>query len=350
MPSNLRRWNAIISGSEHIASNHDERDCADSAFVPLSMQSDKDDMIESQALDAALVCRLGLSIDRTSAGTEFASKLVKSRMATALCVKPVRTLVAACYSVDPIMAWAAFQIIICFRSCDAFRVLMNLIRDGLIDPGPRGVLVTKWAVMKAYDRVLQELWKTDSGSICAYMTYRKASRVPHFATVSLQAFLATLSGGASLLDTLDCSRRIPLHGLKDASTVLAQWTGSKGHESTFNVDLAVQAMLSHCGVQMPSNAPGIDLMLVFCRDEQQPIAPSNLLVILFRSQSEANLDTAKAPQRFVDRFTQNGVPVIFILHEVDPQDRPFSIVREEASVRHSLNPPDNSAGLLICIR
>lgn len=327
MPGSLHRWGAPLRNLT-VSSTSQEKGPARLAFTKLSLFFDRNRQPDTLALEAALVCRLYLGIERTSIGTDFASKLVASRMATALYVDESRTFMAACYSVDPILAWAAFQIVICFNADAVLAGLTGLTKNGLIERSPRGGLITKFTVMSAYDRALRRRFNREA----SIQSYQDVSAIPHFSAVSLKEILANLSGRFDLLDTLDTTNSVHLRALEGCTTVLAQWTGSQGHETTINVNLAVRAMLTHCGVQMPPNMPGIDHMLVFCKDEKQRIEASNLVVMLFQSKNRSRFETVKVPQRIVDRFTHKCVPVIFILHEVDQKGCPFKMERDEESV------------------
>lgn len=308
-----------------------EREAAHLAFTKLALLSNEAVKPDLQTLQAALVCRLCLGIAQTSVGNSFASELVAGRLATALYVEKSRTFMAACYSIDPVLAWAALRIIVGFNTDTILDELTDLTQDGLIERGPRGELITKFAVMRAYDNILGNRFLTDSpADVPSY--YERVSAIPHFAAVSLKDFLSSFSGRHDLLDTLDTTDSIPLRQYEGCSTVLAQWIGTHGQEPTVNVDLAVQAILSHCGAQMPLNMPGIDHMLVFCKDENRRIEASNLVIMLFQSKNRSRFEKVKVPQRVVDRFTREGVPVIFVLHEVDSQGRDWGMHRDEKSV------------------
>lgn len=331
----IHRWGALLTNSL------DPQQIAKIAFRKLSGLADVNQKPMLAHLKAALLCRLfpGIDSERPKRGTPFDSTLTAKHMATALfLVKKDRTawgkdvlldrtpaLTAACYCVEPILAWAAFQIMqrsssACFMDC-----MTQLTQEGLIGRFERGQLITKLALTTAYDKVLQRTYQSDD-------SYESVSRIPHYSSVSLQAFMAALGGRTDLLDALDSSGCVSLRELKDCSTVLAQWTGSKVHESTLNPDLAAQAMRTHCGVQMAPNWSGIDYMVVFSRDKHQPIAPSNLLVLFCQSQSRSQGEKVQVPRRVIDRFTQHEIPVIFILHEVEPEQLAFGMTRYEKPV------------------
>lgn len=323
--STSHRWGAPLRLPDGQDTPPSDPAAARLAFIKLSQSLDRTKQPDSQALRAALVCRLHLGIKCTSVGAGFVSELVARRMATALYVEQDRTSMDACYSIDPILAWAAVQIITCFRSDFILIELNKLTKTHLIKSETRGELITKFTVMTAYDRALWRRFGLDWSAV----SYEAVCEIPHFSAVTLSELLANLSGRSDLLDALDTTNSVRLRALEDCSTVLAQWTGSMGGESAFNINLAVQAMLAHCGVQMPDDTPGIDHMLVFCKDEHLPVAPSNLVVMLFQTKIRSQFESVRAPQSLFDRFIREGVPVIFVLHEVDPQVQPFGVLNDD---------------------
>lgn len=286
----------------------------DLAFTKLTItEAGHQDPRADEVLKAALVCRLALGIEHTVIGSSFAARLVAKRMAVALFIAQSRSFMAASYPVDPVLAWAAFQVIQLHtpeRVCDA---LSELTESGMIERGPRGQLVTKLALMRAYDRTLAKQHSVENPK-----TYSAVSQIPHFSAVSLGDLLSALNGSNTILDVLDTNCEIPLRDLTNCDLVLAQWIGCRGNEDTVDTELAVHALFTHCGLQMPLNMSGIDHMLVACRDAAAPISKSNMVVIMLQSKNRRQPRSEALPW-IVERFSTQGVPVIYILHEVVPR-------------------------------
>lgn len=291
------------------------------AYEKLTLTTHDKEVPSSDALEAALVCRLCPGIERNCAAIGFATDLVENRMATALFVEPSRQWMASCFPVDPVLGWAAFQMIaVCEwgqagKTQHALYSLWRLSQSGLIERGVRGELFTKYVLMRAYDQAVRAEWKRVAPTVEVELRPRM---ITPFLPVTLTDFMTHLSGDEGVMDVTSIEGTKPLKGLAGCSLALVQWIGCHGSQSTIDVNLALQGLLTHTGIQMPFNMPGIDHLLPACRDASKPISVENLIDIMTQSMNRKQARAVPMPRTIINRFAQRGVPVIYIQHEVAP--------------------------------
>lgn len=304
----------------------DARATKDLAFLKLNNRRGRHGIPRAdEALQAALTCRLGLKIAPTVEGSQLAEALVSQRMATALYIDPVQNTVTATYSIDPVLGWASFQVMQTREPLrDVVMCLCRMTQSHEVENELGGQFVTRLALTRAYDLVLTKPLERPLGR----QDYKWVSQITNFAAVSLGDFFTALSGTASILDTLDVAGVKPLSVLKDCSLVLAQWVHVHGSQAEVGKELAIEALVAHCGLQMPSDIPDLDQMLALCKDPTEPISKSNLVVIFLQSLNRNFSKTADVPRQTIEHFSTMGVPVIYILHEVLPVETTFSMDKD----------------------
>lgn len=297
------------------------------AYLKLTFNRDLDSPPNRDSIRAALVCRLHLVIEKTSAGAALSSYLIKCRMATALYVDTEPAFLKAAFSIDPIIARAALQVISAAEPSQLLDGLIDMTREALIERDPNGGLVTKFAFVQAYDQTLRQIHCLDA----LKAPYDKISKVPWFSGVALGDFLTKLQGSRDILGVKDLAGEAQLASVAGHSLVLAQWTGSMVFDADVGVNMALYALITHCGVQLPHVVPGVDHMLAACKDPKLPVSKDNLLVILSQTRNPLQVKPEPLPIDIVQRFTAKGVPVIYILHEVSSKED-FRMVRDDEPV------------------
>jgi hypothetical protein len=284
-------------------------------------------------LSASLTCRLNPGVQRISEASAFAAELVRNRMAVAMFVPQHREWLAACFPIDPILAWAAFEVCALNNSEAMLDELTRMTDSALIERGPRGELITKFVLMRAYDRAVQAnpIYATPFNANPLVRTL-----VP-FCPATLASFLEALGAPEDVLQTKAADGKTLLSNYGQSKLVLAQWIGAIGGEGGYkkvDVDMATQAALYSCGVEMPIGMPGVDHMLVFTLHDDRPLNKDNLLVIFTQTKNRISSEHVATPRKIIADFTTKGVPVVFIVHEIsldEGESFSFQVCPDEVS-------------------
>lgn len=207
--------------------------------------------------------------------------------------------------------------------------LLDLVQGELVDRGTLGEVLTKYMLTRAFDEAVSA---TDARQ--------------YVVSVTLKSFLNSL--GLDTDEVTKCKPRDATSADKrlghyfDARLSLAQWLRCEDDE--FDLATAEEAVLSPSALQAPPNYPDVDLMMVLTLDENRVVDASNLLVVLIQTKNRLRRTKVDLLDRTLKPFRAAGVPVIFIVHEVevDPAESWSYKFKEHTSVRVSVlvNPKD----------
>lgn len=269
-------------------------------------------------LAAALICRLALGPSHTPAGRELAGELVAQHMSRALYIPLDRLHVETAYTAEPILGYTASRIMREDpRGC--LDRLHSLTSSCLIQKGPRGELLTKLAFVLAFDKAAPETNSPDQ----------------LFKSVTLLEFLSGLANEpslSSLMHKKPVSSSTEVRTLGDigqATCVIAQFAKGQGSTEGITDPAIKQSIATSTAIEAPPNTVDIDLLFACVLDENSPVQPQNVVLVVAQSKNRKSPETHVDPDlRF---YRDRGYTVVYILHECGGT-QPFSFSFKENPV------------------
>lgn len=278
----------------------------------------------SSGLTPALMCRLALVPSPTPAGRELASKLVSQHMARALYMPADCRYNEIAYTVEPILAYAASRIMNHFsKSC--LTQLHRLTSSCLIQKAPCGQLLTKMAFTLAF----------------GYDAPTEDSKDYLLKPKSLLDFLCRLSTEppeSSLMHRKPAHPSKKVQKLDDigkATCVIAQFVKSQGSPNGITDSAINQSIATSTVIETPPNTADADLLFACVLDENEPVHPGNVVLVVGKSESR-KVSVARDPQ--FKSYRKRGYTVVYILHECGGR-QPFSFTFKEPPVCSSYTAP-----------
>lgn len=271
------------------------------------------------SLAAALMCRLALRSGFTMAGDQLASQLISQHMLSALDIPMDRIGIDAAYTVEPILGYAAADVMR-DNPEGCLRQLCELTSTSSIQKGPRGELLTKLALVLAFDKASPATW----------------GEKQLFTPVTLLDFLACLAkepSRSSLAQQKAAQPSKKVQSLSDigkATCVIAQFVKCEGPNDDIIDPVIKQSIATSTAIEAPPYTADLDVLFACVLDEDKPVSPVNVVLVVAQSKNYTLYEMRDDPG--LESYRNRGYTVVYILHEC-AGGQPFSFTFKNSSVR-----------------